>query len=170
MTPSTDAQRRPRCLAVACLCLALTGAVALVVPKVALAATTRSAATQAPVLQSADAPTLLALQQAELGGGDGAAGDAFGSAVAISGDTALVGAPNKNDGAGVAYLFVRSGMTWSQQAELPDPGATAHDQFGCSVALSGASPWSAPTARRWAVTPRPAPPTSSRGPGKAGRR
>ncbi len=137
MIPPSDAQRRERRLVVACLCLVLVGAVVLTVPRVALAATTRSAVPHAPVLQSADPPALLALQQAELAAGDGATGDAFGSAVAISGGTALVGAPNRNGGAGVAYVFVRSGMTWAQEAELADPGATTHDQFGCSVALSG---------------------------------
>ena len=137
MIPSSDTQRRERCLVVACLCLVLVGAVVLIVPRVALAATTRSAVPHAPVLQSTDPPALLALQQAELAAGDGATGDGFGSAVAISGDTALVGAPNKNGGAGAAYVFVRSGMTWAQQAKLADPGATTDDQFGCSVALSG---------------------------------
>ena len=137
MIPPSDAQRHGGCFVAACLCLALAGALALTAPRVALAATPRSAAPPAPVLQSADPPTLLALQQAELAADDGASGDAFGSAVAISGDTALVGAPNKDGGAGAAYLFVRSGMTWSQQAELVDPGTGAHDHFGCSVALSG---------------------------------
>ncbi len=135
MIPPSDAQRHGGCFVVACLCLALAGALALTTPRVALAATPRSAAPPAP--QSADPPTLLALQQAELAAGDGVTGDAFGSAVAISGDAALVGAPNSDGGAGVAYLFVRSGMTWLQQAELTDPAATAHDSFGCSVALSG---------------------------------
>jgi len=65
----------------------------------------------------------------------------FGSAVAIDGDTAVIGA--KDDGqngfqAGAAYVFVRdAGGTWSQQAKLMAPVATVRDQFGASVAISG---------------------------------
>lgn len=51
---------------------------------------------------------------------DGAADDSFGHTVAISGDTVIVGAPYDdinaaNDDLGAAYIFVRSGTTWSQQ-------------------------------------------------------
>src|ERR1700676_2593743 len=56
------------------------------------------------------------VQQAKLTASDGASNDLFGFAVAISSSTAIFGAFNK--GAGVAYVFVRSGTTWSQQAEL----------------------------------------------------
>ena len=61
--------------------------------------------------------------------------------MALSGDTALVGAYSKTVGgqsyAGAAYVFMRSGTSWSQQAELSDPDAAADDWFGYSVALSG---------------------------------
>jgi hypothetical protein len=43
-------------------------------------------------------------QQAELTAADGAAGDQFGS-VAVSGSTAVVGAPDKNSTTGAAYVF-----------------------------------------------------------------
>lgn len=80
------------------------------------------------------------------------AGDAFGSSVAISGDTVVVGAPseasnatgvngNQGDnsfaGAGAAYVFVRSGSTWSQQAYLKASNTGAGDSFGTSVTVSG---------------------------------
>jgi hypothetical protein len=39
--------------------------------------------------------------------------------------------------AGAAYVFVRSGTTWSQQAYLKASNAGAGDHFGCSVAISG---------------------------------
>jgi hypothetical protein len=84
---------------------------------------------------------LLTLQQAELTAGDAAANDDLGASVTISGDTALVGAPGKTvgavQGAGAAYVFVRTGTTWSQEAELtsPDPLPTAN--FGVCVALAG---------------------------------
>ena len=56
-------------------------------------------------------------QQQELTAADGASGDAFGVAVSLSadGDTALVGAYFRNNQAGAAYVFTRSGTTWGQQ-------------------------------------------------------
>ena len=46
--------------------------------------------------------------------------------------------PNESAGnAGAAYVFVRSGTTWSQQAYLKASNTGAGDQFGCSVAVSG---------------------------------
>lgn len=80
-------------------------------------------------------------QQARLTAFDGAANDDFGSSVAISGDTAIVGAPyddvGANNGQGSAYVFVRSGMTWTLQAKLTATNGTAGDLFGSSVAISG---------------------------------
>jgi len=79
-------------------------------------------------------------QTARLTPGDAAAGDLFGSSVAVSGDTMVVGAPtNDTNGvdAGSAYVFVREGSTWTEAATLtPDDGA-AGDRFGCSVSVSG---------------------------------
>jgi len=80
-------------------------------------------------------------QQSKLTASDGAAGDWFGYQVALSSDTALVGATNDTIGAnayqGSAYVFTRSGTTWSQQAKLTASDGAADDQFGNSVALSG---------------------------------
>src|SRR5579884_1576984 len=78
-------------------------------------------------------------QQQKLTAADGAAGDQFGGSVALSGDgnTALVGADGKNGFQGAAYVFVRSGTTWSQQQKLTAADGAAGDQFGGSVALSG---------------------------------
>jgi len=82
------------------------------------------------------------------------AADNFGSSVAISGDTIVVGAffedssttgvnstPNESAPvSGAAYVFARSGGVWSQQAYLK-PAAVGVDQsgdgFGYSVAISG---------------------------------
>ena len=64
------------------------------------------------------------------GTGSGAVNDSFGVAVAVSGDTVVVGAnqedssatgvnstPNElASAAGAAYVFVRNGTTWMQQA------------------------------------------------------
>ncbi|MGQ0619229.1 MAG: Calx-beta domain-containing protein [Panacagrimonas sp.] len=61
----------------------------------------------------------------------------FGFSVAISGDTLLVGAPGDANGVGGAYVFVRSGTSWSQQAKLTASDRTFLDSLGSSVALSG---------------------------------
>ena len=81
----------------------------------------------------------LPVQQLELSASDGAANDQFGYSVAISGSTAVIGAPSKNSSAGLAYVFVRSGSTWSRQAELTASDAAPNDQFGWSVAISGST-------------------------------
>ncbi len=80
-------------------------------------------------------------QQQKLTAADGAAGDYFGSSVALSGGTAVVGAVFKSVGAnfaqGAAYVFVQSGATWPQQQELIANDGAANDYFGNSVAVSG---------------------------------
>ena len=72
---------------------------------------------------------------------DGNNGDQFGGTVAISGDYALVGAASDKVGTnasqGSAYVFVRNGNTWSQQAKLTASDGAAFDKFGWSVAISG---------------------------------
>ncbi|HZU04807.1 MAG TPA: FG-GAP repeat protein [Chloroflexota bacterium] len=79
------------------------------------------------------------VQQAKLVASDGAAGDFFGLSVALSadGNTALVGADGKNGFQGAAYVFVRSGTTWSQQQKLTAADGAVFDNFSLSVALSG---------------------------------
>jgi hypothetical protein len=70
-----------------------------------------------------------------------ASDDNFGYSVAVSGDTALVGAPDKDVGsaieAGAAYVSTRAGTSWSRETELSDPAAADGDYFGTSVARSG---------------------------------
>jgi hypothetical protein len=78
--------------------------------------------------------TVWSLQE-KLTASDAAATDQFGRAVGLSGDTAVIGAWFKNQNAGAAYIFMRSGATWSQQAEISDPGAAANDEFGWAVAV-----------------------------------
>ncbi len=79
-------------------------------------------------------------QQQKLTAGDAAALDFFGSAVAVSGDTAVVGALRDDDAGadtGSAYVFVRSGTTWTQQQKLIASDAAAGDNLGWAVAISG---------------------------------
>jgi hypothetical protein len=79
-------------------------------------------------------------QQAILTATDGTADDQFGTSVALSGDTALVGTVwddvGDNEDQGSVYVFVRSGTTWTQQAQLTAADGTAQDALGRSAALS----------------------------------
>lgn len=89
---------------------------------------------------SANALTAFA-QQGKLTASDGATGNFHGFNVAINGDTAIASAPrnavNGNPNRGAAYVYVRSGSTWSQQQKLISSDGAANDQFGYSVAVSG---------------------------------
>jgi hypothetical protein len=79
-------------------------------------------------------------QQQKLTAADGAPDDLFGQSVALSGDTALVGAASDDDkggGSGSAYVFVRTSGAWSQQQKLTAGDGAAGDLFGWSVALRG---------------------------------
>lgn len=90
-------------------------------------------------------------QQAYLKASNAQSGDEFGSSVALSSDTLVVGASledsvasgvngdqtnNSASGSGAAYVFTRSGTTWSQQAYLKASNPEVADNFGASVALS----------------------------------
>ena len=74
---------------------------------------------------------------AELKGSDTVAQDAFGSSVAISGNTIVVGAFNHANYAGRAYVFSKTTSGWKQVAELKGSDTVADDSFGWSVAVSG---------------------------------
>jgi hypothetical protein len=79
------------------------------------------------------------VQQAKLVG-TGAVGNAWqGWSVALSADgsTALIGGPNDNQETGAAWVFTRSGATWSQQAKVVGTGAvSSFPEQGSAVALS----------------------------------
>lgn len=76
-------------------------------------------------------------QSAKLTTIGGAAGDEFGSSVALDGSTALVGAPGASDGDGAAYAFDGSYGIWVQSQELMASNPQWNGQFGWSVALDG---------------------------------
>src|SRR6266508_3861618 len=82
-----------------------------------------------------------AIQRAKLTASDGRALDRFGVSVAVSGDTAVVGAwgdePPAGDQNGSAYVFARSGTTWSQQTKLTASDGAAYDYFGYFVDVRG---------------------------------
>ena len=78
-------------------------------------------------------------EQAKLTASDGAENDMFGGSVAIAGDTIVVGADNKDGNGfaarGSAYVFTRTGTTWTEQAKLTASDGAAGDEFGHSVAI-----------------------------------
>ena len=91
-------------------------------------------------------------QQAYLKASNTEFNESFGNSVSVSGNAALIAAVNEDSnatgvngnqadnsagGAGAAYLFVRGGTTWNQQAYLKASNTDAGDQFGVSVNVSG---------------------------------
>ena len=91
-------------------------------------------------------------QQAYIKASNAEAGDLFGTSVSLDGDTLVVGAlgedsnatgidgdQNNNDAStsGAAYVFVRDGDTWTQQAYIKASNTEAGDSFGTSVSLDG---------------------------------
>jgi uncharacterized membrane protein YgcG len=62
---------------------------------------------------------------------------AFGNSVALDGDAAIVGAPDDANGFGAAYVFVRSGTTWTLEQQIPSPNAPFAESFAVSVAIAG---------------------------------
>ncbi|MFT3771417.1 MAG: MYXO-CTERM sorting domain-containing protein [Minicystis sp.] len=79
--------------------------------------------------------------QQRLVASDQVAYDSFGYSVSISGDTAVIGAPDVGSPpkihVGAAYVFVRVGSTWTEQAKIPSPNQIDFDAFGASVSISG---------------------------------
>jgi len=83
-------------------------------------------------------------EQAKLLAAGGSTGDSLGQAVAIDGETAIVGA--HMDGPGTAWIFTRSGTVWSQEARLIASDGGFMTMFGWSAALDAdtalvGSPW-----------------------------
>jgi hypothetical protein len=91
-------------------------------------------------------------QEAYLKASNTGAGDQFGHAVALDGDTLAVGARFERSNAtgvngnqaddsaqdsGAVYVFRRSGSTWAQEAYLKASNTGANDNFGASVTLDG---------------------------------
>ena len=80
-------------------------------------------------------------QQVMLTASDGATNDLFGRSVSISGDYALIGAGfddiGGNSQQGSAYVFMRSGSAWTQQAMLTASDGMSGDHFGNSVSIDG---------------------------------
>jgi hypothetical protein len=86
-------------------------------------------------------PELAATPSGAGSASDTGPGDLLGLAIDRSGDTVIVGARNHDlpgaQNAGAAYVFVRQGTDWTQQAKLTASDGQAGDQFGVSVAVDG---------------------------------
>lgn len=81
-------------------------------------------------------------QETKILSNDIASNDTFGSSVAISndGNTIIVGANNDDDkgsNSGTAFIYVRDGITWTQQSKLVASDGISNDYFGSSVSISG---------------------------------
>ena len=76
-------------------------------------------------------------KEAKLTASDSALGNAFGYSVAINGDTVIIGAPGVIEWTGAAYIFTRTGTTWTQQAKLIASDGLIGDEFGFSVSING---------------------------------
>ncbi len=88
-------------------------------------------------------------QQAKLTANDASWNDQFGSAVAIDTNpntntsTAVVGTPlsdfdtNSTEDSGAAYVFTKTGQTWTQQAKLIASDREPQDNFANTVSISG---------------------------------
>ncbi len=81
------------------------------------------------------------VEQQRLTANDGAEKDHFGEAIALDGDTLVVGAYADDIGAtsnqGSVYVFTRSGATWTFQQKITANDGAAYDYFGESVAVYG---------------------------------
>ncbi len=79
-------------------------------------------------------------QQTKLTANDGATDDYFGNSVAISSNNVIVGAAGDDIGGnteqGSAYIFVRSGTTWTQQTKFVANDGAAGDYFGNGVDIT----------------------------------
>jgi choice-of-anchor B domain-containing protein len=74
------------------------------------------------------------------------ANERFGSAVALSGARAAIGAPGADGGRGAAFVFQRDADAWVQQSRLQEETFQRQDGFGAAVAIAGNDLWvGAPT-------------------------
>ena len=78
-------------------------------------------------------------QEAKLVASDGARNAEFGFSVDLSGRYAIVGAYGHNSGTGAAYVFVRDGDKWKEEAKLTASDGQPKDDFGISVSINGAT-------------------------------
>jgi FG-GAP repeat len=106
-------------------------AVALATLILAIATTAAAAASQPPTSQLPPQATLAPSGQI------GHASPGSAAALSSDGNTAVVGGPGDSEGKGAAWVFIRRGFKWTEQAKLTGGGEVGSGAFGASVALSG---------------------------------
>ncbi len=80
------------------------------------------------------------LEEGKLVASDPGAGDFFAWSVAIRGDMAICGTLNGDEGGtntGSAYVYRRSGSTWTEETKLVSIDIASNDFFGYDVAVEG---------------------------------
>lgn len=138
-------QHRSRWMLLVLASLVLTSGAAAPPPQAAAAPSGLTADDWAAI--SSQLPLSLT-QQAYLKAAPVGAEDWFGTSVAISGNTVVVGAPSEDSNgsgpadnsapySGAAYVFVRDNGAWTQQAFLKSPNITTNAAFGRGVAIDG---------------------------------
>src|SRR5258708_9040798 len=78
----------------------------------------------------------LVCREQKVSASDGTANSYFGSAAALNGSTALIGADGDNSFQGAAYLFTKSNSSWSQGQKLTASDGLPGDEFGYRVVLA----------------------------------
>lgn len=79
-------------------------------------------------------------EEQKLTASDAQAGDRFGDAVGLEGETIVIGAYEEDDAgpnAGAAYVFRYDGANWAQAQKLTASDAQPMDAFGRSIAIDG---------------------------------
>ena len=75
-------------------------------------------------------------ESGRLTGSDVQSNELFGMSVAIDGDVAMIGAPEKDGSTGAVYVFqLDETGAWTERAKLTGAGTAANSRFGRSVAL-----------------------------------
>ena len=77
------------------------------------------------------------VKQQKIKASDPGKNDHFGYAIDIDGDTAIVGAYNKNSSEGAAYIFEKNSNIWQQKGKLVPEELDDYAYFGHSVSISG---------------------------------
>lgn len=80
------------------------------------------------------------VEEAKVTASDGATDDWFGFAVALTGETAVIGAPLNDEragNAGATYVFTNLSGSWTETAKLLASDLATSDRLGVSVAASG---------------------------------
>lgn len=65
------------------------------------------------------------------------AGDGFGSALALHGNVAVIGAPGENGGTGAVYVYRYGDVAWVEELRLTPDSPIRGGRFGSSIAFDG---------------------------------